>query len=62
MILLDLGALVAPGWTALLLVVILGLVITFLFFSMRKQLRRIDVPKGFKSVFGMSWREYTTLS
>ncbi len=35
MILLDLGALVAPGWTALLLVVILGLVITFLFFSMR---------------------------
>ncbi len=44
MILLDLGALVAPGWTALLLVVILGLVITFLFFSMRKQVRRIDVP------------------
>lgn len=44
MVLLDLGALVAPGWTALTVTLVLGAFIVFLYFSMRKQMRRIDVP------------------
>ena len=44
MIVLDLGALAAPGWTALALVVVLGLFVAFLYFSMRKQMSRITVP------------------
>lgn len=44
MILFDLKADAAPGWLPLLLVVILGLAIVGLWFSMRKQIRRIDVP------------------
>ncbi len=44
MVLLDLGALVAPGWFPLLLVVLIGLVVVALYFNMRKHLRKIDVP------------------
>lgn len=35
---------VRPGWTPLLIVLAMGAFVVFLFFSMRKQLRRIDVP------------------
>ena len=41
---LDLKDLVAPGWLPLLLVGVLAALMTLLFFSMRKQLRKIDVP------------------
>ena len=36
--------LVRPGWTALLVIVILGIVLAFLGRSMLKQFGRIDVP------------------
>lgn len=36
--------LVPPGVTPLVLVFLLGVVIALLFFSMRRHLRRIDVP------------------
>lgn len=35
---------VRPGWTPLLIVLAMGAFVVFLFFSMRKQLRRINVP------------------
>lgn len=44
MVLLDLTSPAAPGYTPLLATAALGVLIVFLFFSMRKQLRRIDVP------------------
>ena len=37
---------VRPGWIPLLIVIALGAFVAFLFFSMRKQLGRIDIPKG----------------
>lgn len=36
--------LVRPGWTPLLVIVLLGIVLFFLGRSMMKQFRRIDVP------------------
>lgn len=45
MVLLDLNDLVTPGWVPLLLTGILALACVFLVLNMRKQLRRIDVPK-----------------
>ncbi|WP_040162113.1 hypothetical protein [Nigerium massiliense] len=44
MVLLDMGALVAPGWIALAVTAVLGACIVFLFFNMRKQMRNIDLP------------------
>ncbi len=44
MVLLDLNSLVNPGWFPLLLVLIIGVAIAGLFFSMRSHLRKIDVP------------------
>ena len=35
---------VRPGWTPLLVVAALAVVLVFLFFSMRRQLRKIDIP------------------
>ena len=37
---------VRPGWIPLIIVLLLGAFIAFLFFSMRKQLNRIDIPEG----------------
>lgn len=51
MILLDLVALdidpnvVKPGWTPLLIIVGLAVVMVLLFLSMRRQFRRIDVDR-----------------
>lgn len=44
MILLDLTENVTPGWLPLLLVIILGLALVLLFLSMRRHMKRIDVP------------------
>ena len=42
MILLDVDPnLVKPGWTALLVVILLGIAMVFLYLSMRKQFRKI---------------------
>ena len=35
---------VQPGWTPLIITVGLGLVVVLLYFSMRKQFRRINIP------------------
>ncbi|HET7690936.1 MAG TPA: hypothetical protein VFK41_11175 [Nocardioidaceae bacterium] len=37
---------VRPGWIPLIIVVLIGAFIAFLFFSMRKQLGKIDIPEG----------------
>ncbi len=37
---------VRPGWIPLLIVLALGAFVAFLFFSMRKQLGKIDIPEG----------------
>ena len=45
MILLEVDPnLVQPGWTPLIITVLLALAIVLLFFSMRRQVRRITVP------------------
>lgn len=44
MILLELADNVTPGWLPLLLVIILALVLVLLFLSMRRHMKRIDVP------------------
>jgi flagellar biosynthesis/type III secretory pathway M-ring protein FliF/YscJ len=45
MILLEVDPnLVQPGWTALIVMLLLALAMVVLFFSMRKQVRRITVP------------------
>ncbi len=36
---------VRPGWIPLIIVLLLGAFIAFLFFSMRKQLGKIDIPE-----------------
>lgn len=35
---------VKPGWIPFLIVIAMGVVLAFLFFSMRKQLRKVDFP------------------
>ena len=37
---------VKPGWTPLIITIVLAVVLTFLFLSMRKQFRRITVPRS----------------
>lgn len=37
---------VKPGWTPLIITVVLALIIVGLFFSMRRQFRRIDVSQS----------------
>lgn len=37
---------VKPGWTPLLIVIGLGIVVALLFVSMRRQFRRIDVSRS----------------
>jgi hypothetical protein len=44
MILLEVDPnLVKPGWTALIVVILLSLAMVFLFFSMRRQFRKINI-------------------
>ena len=46
MILLDVDPnLVKPGWTALVVVLLLGVAMVFLYLSMRKQFRKIRVSE-----------------
>jgi hypothetical protein len=46
MMLLDIDPnLVKPGWTPLLITIVLALVMVMLFRSMRRQFRNIDVPR-----------------
>jgi hypothetical protein len=35
---------VKPGWTALIVTLLLAAAMVFLFFSMRKQFRKINIP------------------
>jgi hypothetical protein len=42
----DAAANVRPGWIPLLIVLALGAFIAFLYFSLKKQLGRIDFPEG----------------
>jgi hypothetical protein len=45
MILLDVDPnIVRPGWTPLFVVLLLGAAMVFLYFSMRKQFRKIRTP------------------
>ena len=45
MILLDVDPnVVQPGWAPLFIVLLLGIVMVFLYFSMRKQFRKIRIP------------------
>jgi hypothetical protein len=45
MILLDVDPnVVKPGWTAFVVVLLLGIAMVFLYLSMRKQFRKIRVP------------------
>jgi len=45
MIVLDLDPnVVQPGWTPLIITVLLAVAIVLLFFSMRRQVRKISVP------------------
>ena len=45
MILLDVDPnVVKPGWTAFVVVILLGIAMVFLYLSMRKQFRRINIP------------------
>jgi hypothetical protein len=45
MILLDVDPnIVRPGWTPLFVVLLLGAAMVFLYFSMRKQFRKIRIP------------------
>jgi hypothetical protein len=37
---------VRPGWIPFLIVLALGAFVAFLYFSMRKQLNKIDIPEG----------------
>jgi hypothetical protein len=36
---------VKPGWTALVVVLLLAVAMVFLFLSMRKQFRKISIPR-----------------
>ncbi|MET0694470.1 MAG: hypothetical protein ABWX96_09225 [Propionibacteriaceae bacterium] len=45
MTLLDIDPnVVKPGWTPLIILILLAIVMVFLYFSMRKQFRKINVP------------------
>jgi len=45
MMLLDIDPnVVKPGWTPLVITIVLALVMVLLFFSMRRQFRKINVP------------------
>jgi hypothetical protein len=45
MTLLEVHAnLVRPGWAPLLVVLLIGVAMVFLFFSMRRQVRKINIP------------------
>jgi hypothetical protein len=45
MILLDVDPnIVKPGWTPLFVVLLLAVALVFLYFSMRKQFRKIRIP------------------
>ena len=45
MIVLDLDPnVVQPGWTPLIITVLLAVAIVLLYFSMRRQVRRINIP------------------
>ena len=37
---------VRPGWIPLIIVLLIGAFVAFLYFSMRKQLGKIDIPEG----------------
>jgi hypothetical protein len=46
MILLELDPdVVKPGWTPLIITLLLGAALVFLFLSMRKQFRKINIPR-----------------
>ncbi len=46
MILLELDPdLVKPGWTPLIVTLLLGVAVVLLFFSMRRQFRKISIPR-----------------
>lgn len=46
MILLELDpSVVKPGWMPLIITVLLGIVVVMLFLSMRKQFRKISIPR-----------------
>jgi hypothetical protein len=50
MILLDVDPnVVQPGWTPLFIVLLLGIAMVFLYFSMRKQFRKIRLPEDEES-------------
>jgi len=50
MILLDVDPnIVRPGWTALFVVLLLAAAMVFLYFSMRKQFRKIRTPEDDES-------------
>jgi hypothetical protein len=50
MILLDVDPnVVKPGWTPLFIVLLLGVVMVFLYLSMRKQFRKIHLPEDEES-------------
>ncbi|HZA74721.1 MAG TPA: hypothetical protein VE476_17655 [Propionibacteriaceae bacterium] len=36
---------VKPGWTPLIVTVLLGIAVVLLFFSMRRQFRKISIPR-----------------
>jgi hypothetical protein len=45
MIVLDLDPnVVQPGWTPLIITVVLGIAVVLLYFSMRRQFRKINIP------------------
>ena len=47
MMLLDIDPnLVKPGWTPLIITIVLALVMVLLFISMRRQFRKINVPEA----------------
>jgi hypothetical protein len=47
LVLLDIDPnLVKPGWTALIVVILLALAMTGLFFSMRRQFRKLDANRA----------------
>ena len=47
MILLELDPnLVKPGWTPLIITLLLGVAVVLLFFSMRRQFRKISIPRA----------------
>jgi hypothetical protein len=46
MILLEVDPdLVKPGWTPLIITVLLGIAVVLLFFSLRRQFRNISIPR-----------------